>query len=275
MLLEYLFGEDVSMNYPSAIVAGNLDGLHVGHMKLINAVKQKAYENGLKTAVVSFSPHPMVFFGTDPRLKRIVSVKEKLLLLKQHEIDYYIEIPFNQRFAALLPKEFISDVLVEKLKCAALVVGEDYGFGKGRAGDVKTAQEICAQFNVMMTVAPHAICGMSGEKISSSLIRRLISEKNFIYAKELLGYDYFLIGKGQVVQSDADGSTFMMNILVDEQKLLPPDGTYKTEIQLNDKVFFCTTCIAGRTVTVADISDKMVEAEDVKLTFMSYIRKKP
>ena len=185
----------MSINSPTAVVVGNFDGLHIGHMKLINVMKRVAQDKGLRTAVVSFLPHPLVYFGKVKQLETILTLEEKKGILKQHGIDYYIELQFDKVLAEMAPAEFFNKVLIEKLNCATFIVGEDYRFGKAREGDVEIARKLCAEHGVNSEVVPAEKCRNIGEKISSSHIRALIAGGKLNEATELLGYDYLTIKK--------------------------------------------------------------------------------
>ena len=197
VLLEYLFGEKINRYSfpPLAIVAGNFDGLHMGHIKLIDVMKEYAHEKVLKTAVVSLSPHPTVYFGKILKFEKILLLKEKKCLLEQYGIDYYIELPFNKELAEMPPVKFFEEILIEKLNCYAIAIGEDYRFGKNREGDAETARKICEARDIHVTIVTIENCGNTGEKISSTLIRKLISDGRIDEANKLLGYDYLAIKK--------------------------------------------------------------------------------
>ena len=188
--MEYFSGDNIGINSPAAVVVGNFDGLHIGHMKLINAMKYVAKEKGLKTVVVSFSPHPLVYFGKVERLEQILTLEQKKYLLGKHGIDFYIELPFNKELAEMSPLEFFDEVLIGKLNCFIFVMGEDYKFGKDREGDAEMAKKICATRGIDAMVISTENNESMKVKVSSSTIRTLISEGDLCNASKLLGYNY-------------------------------------------------------------------------------------
>ena len=189
----FLCGENINIDEPTAIVAGNFDGIHLGHVKLIDSIKKMAYEQGIKTAVVSLSPHPAIFFNKKPRFERINTMEEKKRLIKRQGIDFYVELTFDDNFVKLSPREFIEGILIKKLKCAAFAIGEEYRFGNNREGDAESAKQIFLEFGVRTTIVTTEKCIVTGEKISSSMIRGLIEGGKINEANKLLGYNYLTL----------------------------------------------------------------------------------
>jgi len=182
---------------PTAVVVGNFDGLHIGHMKLINTMKHVAHEKHLRTVVVSFSPHPLVYFEKVEQFEKILLPEEKKHILQHHEIDYYVELPFNKQLADMAPIEFFDYVLITKLNCAAFIIGSDYCFGKNREGNAETATKICVERGIHIKNVPMHNCENTGKKVSSSLIRALIAEGKLKQASKFLGYDYEQVTAGR------------------------------------------------------------------------------
>ena len=264
----YINNENFVLPSPTAVVAGNFDGLHTGHMKLINNMKTAAKAYGLKTAVVSFLPHPTVYFGKTPELKRLLVNEEKKLMLKKHGIDYYIELPFNKKLAELPPLGFFDLVLISKLKCNMFVIGEDFCFGKNRAGNTETARKICAGKRIELNIVSTQNCGFTGGKVSSTLIRELILQRKIGQANGLLGYEYFVLGKASLNNIENPSTT--LEIAVSEYKLLPPDGAYAIEVAFGIKTFMCIAKVENRTIQAfLSTCEEMAEDGEVVLKFLS------
>lgn len=211
----------------TAVTIGNFDGLHLGHRKLIDTVKSHAQTEGLASVVFSFFPHPLTVLRGEPNVQMIVSPEEKIYLLEQMGIDYFIEYPFTKDFSSITAEDFISKILIEQLNCKLLVVGEGYRFGKNQLGDGKMAQKIGERYGLQVIIMPHL--EDDGVKISSTIIRELIADKQFSLAEKYLSQPYFIGGK--VTKGKKVGRTIgfpTVNLLPFENKLLPPDGVYLT-----------------------------------------------
>jgi riboflavin kinase/FMN adenylyltransferase len=246
--MEFLFGSKTTVDAPTAVVVGKFDGLHAGHMKMIDEMKLAAKKDNLKTAVVSFLPFPAVFFGAKPEPK-LLTTDEKRHVLERNGVDIYVELPFNADFANLSPEQFIKGVLADRLGCRNLLIGEDFRFGKGRAGDAKMAQTICDKHNVKLAVIPHEIRG--DEKVSSHRIRELISDRKLSQARDLLGYEYFAMG------------------MIKSQKLLPPSGAYAAEIQTTEASLMAIIKITDREIEWFPTDPNIKKEEAKRITFLS------
>ncbi|MGN0133125.1 MAG: adenylyltransferase/cytidyltransferase family protein, partial [Anaerotignum sp.] len=148
--MEHITDTRIEQDRPTAVTLGNFDGLHLGHRSLINLTKQFAEEQGLKSVVFTFSPHPMLVFKKKDDFALIMDPSEKKFQMEQIGIDTYIEYPFDAEFAAMSPEDFAVKLIFEKLKCQVLVVGEDYHFGKGAAGNYEMLKELGAERGIMV-----------------------------------------------------------------------------------------------------------------------------
>ena len=174
--MEHITDTRIEQSEPTAVTLGNFDGLHQGHRSLINLTKQFAEEEGLKSVVFTFSPHPMFVFQRKEDFALIVDPSEKKFQMEQMGIDIYIEYPFDMNFAAMDPEDFAVKLIFEKLKCQVLVVGEDYRFGKGAAGNYEMLKRLGAERGIKVIGVPKVLHG--DERVSSSRIRRCLLEKN-------------------------------------------------------------------------------------------------
>jgi riboflavin kinase/FMN adenylyltransferase len=222
------------------ITLGNFDGLHIGHCSLIREMLGYSKANSLPSAVVSFSPHPQTFLnGTD--IRPIFSEAERRLLLNELGVDEYIELPFDDAMANRTPKQFV-EYLTKQIDISRIYVGEDYRFGKAREGNVNTLNDICSNYAIG-TVSIKTVS--SAEKVNSTAIRRMITECDFDTAETLLGRKYFVIGT--VVTGKKLGRTIgipTMNIkIMQNTKLLPPDGVYETKCNIDGNEYKCVSNI--------------------------------
>lgn len=242
--MKHINTSDFKIESPSAVTIGNFDGLHLGHRKLIEIVKNHALAQGLSSAVFSFSPHPLTVLHGGPDIQMIVSPEEKVHLLEQIGVDYFIEYPFTKEFADITAEEFINKILMEQLNCKLLVVGEGYKFGRNQLGDAGTAKETGERYGLEVIIVPHL--EDNGIKISSTVIRELIAKKQFFLAEKYLSRPYFIGGK--VAEGKKVGRTIgfpTINLIPFENKLLPPDGVYLTKTICKNAVYNSITNIGN------------------------------
>ena len=120
--MEHITDTRIEQSHPTAVTLGNFDGLHLGHRSLINLTKQFAEEQGLKSVVFTFSPHPMFVFNKKEDFALIMAPDEKKFQMEQMGVDTYIEYPFDTEFAAMSPEDFAVKLIFEKLNCQVLVI---------------------------------------------------------------------------------------------------------------------------------------------------------
>lgn len=187
-----------------AVVAlGNFDGVHRGHRALIDEACRIAYRKGVPLAVVVFEPYPREFFKPHAEPFRLTPFRMKARLLSELGIDWLIVIEFNAAMAARLPQDFVLDVLKGDLGAAHVVVGADFVFGKGRAGDATLLAYMGEMEDFGVTVfAPVAQAGGVG-KISSTRIRAALKEGRPEEAAELLAHWWSV--EGHVAHGDGRG----------------------------------------------------------------------
>jgi riboflavin kinase/FMN adenylyltransferase len=182
---------------PCALTIGNFDGVHRGHQALLTRVHEAARTRGIDAAVMTFEPHPREFFARlagDPTKapSRIANLRDKLQSLADAGIDRVIVEHFSAHFAALSPRDFIEQVLVQGLHVKWLMVGEDFRFGAKRAGDLAMLIEAGKEFG--FTVEALAAVRNDGRRISSSGVREALRLGDFGTAQELLGHPYSISG---------------------------------------------------------------------------------
>jgi riboflavin kinase/FMN adenylyltransferase len=246
---------DFKINEPTAVTLGNFDGIHLGHQKLISTVKEYAKRDNLKSVVFSFYPHPVTVFKTKENFSTMLDTREKKFTLDNLGVDVLVQYPFTLDFASLSPEEFF-DLLVEKTNCKVLVVGENYFFGKNKAGNHHTLSELGKKKGILVIAIPPI--EVDGERVSSSRVRGLIRNADMPEVIKLLNKPYFVIGT--VTEGDKRGRTMdfpTINIITSEEKLLPPNGVYLTRVAYNGKLYTAMTNV-GVCPTFAGI-EKRVE----------------
>lgn len=171
---------------------GNFDGLHLGHQSVIRQVQDKAKHLGLASTVISFEPLPAEYLRQPPP-SRILPLRDKLLYLQSLQLDQFACLHFNQALAEMEPEAFIQDILLDGLKVRALVVGDDFRFGRKRRGDYQLLQAMGAQQG--MDVVQASTLLQANERVSSTWVRHALAQADLATVKTLLGRSYTLSGR--------------------------------------------------------------------------------
>ncbi len=181
-----------------ALTIGNFDGVHRGHQAMLALLTNEARHRNLPACVMTFEPHPRDYFATlagkpEAAPARISTLRDKLQELQRCGIDEVVVARFNQRFAALSPQAFITDVLQGSLGARYVLVGDDFNFGAKRAGNyaMLDAAGGAAGFDVarMMSYEVH------GLRVSSSAVRQALAAGDMGQAAALLGRPYSISGR--------------------------------------------------------------------------------
>lgn len=186
---------------PVVLAIGNFDGVHLGHAALVQQLAKAAADLQLVPTVLTFEPHPREFFAPESAPARLTTLREKLELLGDLGATQAMVCPFNAAFAALSADEFIERVLVRGLQVKHLIIGDDFRFGKGRAGDYALLQAAGERFG--FTVEAMQSVTVDGERVSSSAVRRALATGDMERAARLLGRPYII--DGQVSHGDKFG----------------------------------------------------------------------
>lgn len=237
---------DFHVDEPSVITMGKFDGLHRGHETLIDIIKEKNIECGLKSIVFTFDIPPKASVsGVESKV--LTTNEEKRYIFEDAGIDYLIECPFTKDIMCMDPKAFVKWI-VKSLNVKCFVVGNDFHFGYKRAGDYLLLQALSQELNYEVIVLDKL--KEDNRDISSTFIREEIANGNIKKANHLLGYSYFV--KSKVVHGNKIGRTIgipTVNLILPEDKLLPPFGVYVTRILVKDREYLGVTNV-GRKPTI-------------------------
>ncbi|MFV2032090.1 MAG: bifunctional riboflavin kinase/FAD synthetase [Gammaproteobacteria bacterium] len=177
----------------SALTIGNFDGIHLGHQQVLKQLKSVAGRYGLPATVMIFEPQPIEYFAPDKAPKRLARFREKLVYLKSQQIDYLLCLKFDRYLAQLSAEDFIEQILVAQLNLRHLVIGDDFRFGRNRAGNFKLLQTFGRQYDFVVEHTDTLL--IDGARVSSTRVRESIQHDNFEKAAQLLGRPYSLSGK--------------------------------------------------------------------------------
>ena len=228
--------ENYTENSPKVLSLGMFDGVHFGHISIINLLKSVAQENNLETAILTFWPHPRKVFNPNDEIKLLNTLNEKLNLLENANLDVVFLKSFDENFRNLTGEEFVRQILVQKLNVKHIIIGHDHVFGKNKSGNFELLQKLSKELDF---VVQQLDAVKEGEfNISSTKIRNCLANGNIIGANKMLGYHYSVSGK--VIDGKKLGRTIgypTANIEVDELKLLPKKGAYIVEVYVKNKFY--------------------------------------
>jgi riboflavin kinase/FMN adenylyltransferase len=197
--------DDVPAALRGAVVAiGNFDGVHRGHRALIAEAKMQAEARRSPLAVLSFEPHPQEFFKPSPDCFRLTPLRAKARLLADLGVDALFALNFDGDMAKRTPQDFVLNVLVEGLGISGAVVGHDFEFGSKRAGNLATLSYM-GEMEGFTVTAFDTVTASGDEKISSTLIRKMLREARPEEAARLLGHPWAV--EARVEHGDARGRT--------------------------------------------------------------------
>jgi len=232
-MITYFGFDNFDTSIISVATVGTFDGVHLGHQKLIQQLKEKAKSVGGKSLIITFWPHPRFVVQTDGNpLQLLNTLEEKLALLEKQSIDYVLVIPFDKQLADTDYHTFVKDILVDKIGIKHLLVGYDHQFGRDRKGDFTTLKELSNLYNFEVDKIDAE--QVNQINISSTKIRTSLQEGEIDKANQFLGYKYSFTG--EVVEGKKLGRTIgfpTANIKVSEDfKLLPADGVYAVMVEI-------------------------------------------
>lgn len=227
---------ELKNKYPATVIAlGTFDGLHLGHTDVINTAKDYAECSGLKLAVFTFSNHPLALIRPDLVPVRIISAEEKIKLLESFGVDYLINIPFTEDFAALSPDEFLDRLACFNYRC--LVVGENFTYGFLGSGKTETLERSGRKNGFDVIVRP--LVKINGNVVSSTGIRNLIQAGHIEYANRMLGRAYAITGK--IVHGEQRGRKLgfpTANIeLLHGEMAVPAPGVYAVTASIEGSIY--------------------------------------
>jgi riboflavin kinase/FMN adenylyltransferase len=209
------------------LTIGNFDGVHLGHQRIFQRVKEKAREIGGDSIVYTFEPHPVELLAPERKPLLITPSREKLRLIEEQGIDTAICANFSPKFASQTPEEFVKNILYDQIKIRQLFVGHDYTFGKDRRGNIAMLRDLGKKLG--FTVEVVEAVRVAGAVVSSTRIRELIQKGEMPEAAKMLGRNYPLSGK--VIHGHGRGSKqlgFPTANLKPEGALSPKPGIYAT-----------------------------------------------
>ena len=244
------------MTTGSVVLIGVFDGVHKGHQLLLNRAKEIA--DGRSVIALTFDPHPMQVFAPDRAPTLLTTLSDRVELLKIYNADQVAVLKFNEKFAAMLPEDFVKDVLVGQLAASTVIVGKNFTYGNKAAGNVASLIKDGLKFN--FTVDVQELKAGDGQVISSSRIRSLVIDGHVEEARALLSRPHRL--DGIVVHGEKRGREIgypTANLGNLEGQTIPCDGVYAGWLTVGIN-FWPAAISIGTNPTFEGVRARQVEA---------------
>ena len=211
---------------PTVLTLGVFDGLHLGHQLIVRTVVERARAVRAVPTVITFDPHPRAVLHPRSAPPLLQTLDQKVEALGLLGVEQTIVVPFTREFAQLRAREFLRDVIYERLQAREVYLGRGFAFGRGREGDIKLLKSVSAELGFVAEEVPEV--RLRGQRISSSLIRELLSGGRVNLARRMLGRPYGV--EGRVVRGRERGRTigFPTANLQPRNRVIPRRGVYVT-----------------------------------------------
>lgn len=235
------------LNFPvgSVITVGTFDGLHAGHLQLINEMILQSKKLGIPNVLVTFYPHPRDVVSEDNKVKVLSTLEEKLIILETLGVENVFVINFTKEFSQIPYNIFLKEYIIKKLNVKSLIIGHDHRFGKNREGDETKLKEfaITNGFEII-SVSSQSI---EEQVVSSTKIRHCLLNCDIELANKYLQKRYYIAGI--VVKGSQRGRVLgfpTANIRPADEKLLPKTGVYAVSCKIDNKTYYGMMNIGNR-----------------------------
>ncbi len=230
--------EAINIDEKLCLTIGNFDGIHKGHREIIKNLIQKTKISKSKSAILSFTPHPKIYFKKQNNFM-INSQFKKKEILESLGLDYLIDLHFNKKFTQLNHLEFEDKILLGKLNAKKILIGRDFQYGNQRKGNIETLRIFCAKNNIQLNEIDLIFDEQNNNKISSSKIRENLNLGNIELANKDLKRIFSISGK--VIKGDQRGRTIGIptaNIEYPLNTIIIPYGVYAVETTIDGNTYF-------------------------------------
>lgn len=229
---------------PTLVSVGNFDGVHRAHELVLSEIVARARQRGAKSVAVTFEPHPMRILRPDSGLKLLTPKPEKIRLLEQTGVDAALLLPFTRDLSLMGPKDFVRQILGDRLKAIEVHEGYNFHFGHKAAGNVDLLKEFGRELGFEVIVYPEM--GLRGESVSSTRIRQLLQQGNVSRARPLLGRPFAIRsnpGRGRGYGAKYTVPTINLSRY---EELVPRDGVYITRTRVGGECFDSVSNVGNR-----------------------------
>src|SRR5271170_1257196 len=229
---------------PALVSVGNFDGVHRAHRHVIDEIVGRAKSGNARSVVVTFEPHPTRILRPDHGFKLLTPLPEKLLLIEASGVDAVLLLPFSRDLSLMTPNQFADEILKKRLHAREVHEGYNFHFGHKAAGNIQMLRELGREMEFEVHDYPEM--RLRGEPVSSSHIRKLLSEGRVSRARHLLARPFSILstpGRGRGYGSKYTVPTIN---LAHYEELVPKDGVYITRTRVGDKCFDSVTNVGNR-----------------------------
>ncbi|WP_072940982.1 bifunctional riboflavin kinase/FAD synthetase [Flavobacterium granuli] len=230
--------QDFSSTKKTILTLGTFDGVHIGHKKILEKLIQNTENNKYESLVLTFFPHPRMVLQNQSDIKLLNTISEKIDLLEKTGIENLVIHPFDESFSRITAEDFVREILVDQFHIHKIIIGHDHRFGRNRTANIDDLIRFGKQFGFEVEqISAQEIDAIS---VSSTKIRKALSQGNMALANQYLGYNYFLTGI--VVEGKRLGRTIgfpTANLKINEDyKLIPINGVYVVKSTIDQKTIF-------------------------------------
>ncbi len=228
----------INIDEKLCLTIGNFDGIHEGHREIIENLIQQTKISNLKSAILSFTPHPKIYFKKQKNFM-INSQSKKKEILEDLGLDYLIDLHFNDKFTQLSHVEFEEKILSEKLNSKRILIGKDFQYGNQRKGNIETLKVFCEKNKIELEEIGLILNDHNSNKISSSEIRENLKAGKIELANKYLKRNFSVGGK--VIKGDQRGRTIGIptaNLEYPLNTITIPYGVYAVETIIEGNTYF-------------------------------------
>ncbi len=253
-----IYKEIPKLKNKTCVSIGKFDGVHLGHETLLEELVLSAELRENESVVFTFTPDPEDFFS-GKELLHLNTRGEIISTMDEIGVDILVNAPFDKAFAEMDPKDFVKNILVNRLKAACVVCGSDVSFGKGGKGDAKLLKDLSKELGFEVEIVEKVT--FKDEPISSSRIKDALESGNMEDASEMLGYDYYHYGP--IVKGQGLGHRFnipTVNINPVKGRIIPKNGVYFTVVEVDEKEEYHAVTNVGVRPTVSDENNVNIES---------------
>lgn len=247
---------------PSAVAIGKFDGVHAGHRAVIGRLKEIAAESGIRAVAVTFDRNPLAVLRPDHCPENVVTVERKIELLSELELDATLLLTFDEELAARSAEDFVAGILTSALHVSTVLVGEDFRFGRGGAGNPDLLRQLGPKYGFTVEVVDDVFLDGSDRRVSSTWIRELLMAGDVTAAARVL--DRNVDVRGEVVHGLKRGRELgfpTANLSASVDSFVPADGVYAGWLVDHETGLRHRAAISvGTNPTFDDVLERQVEA---------------
>ena len=237
--------DDVPRDFGPAILSvGNFDGVHRAHRHVIDEIVRRAKPGNAHSMVVTFEPHPARILHPDHNFKLLTPLPEKLLLLESTGVDAVLLLPFTRDLSLMTPHQFAHEILKKRLQAREVHEGYNFHFGHKAAGNIHVLRNLGREMGFEVHDYPEM--RLRGEPVSSSHIRKLLSEGRVSRARHLLARPFSILSTAGRGRGYGAKYTVPTINLAHYEELVPKDGVYVTRTRVSDECFDSVTNVGNR-----------------------------